>query len=129
MLMQLYVNCEGFPLPDYSAGIDRHTTWVQLTPRCFPHLVGLPCASWHNTMSALLQVPGPDWFFKCAEAMRALTSPVPILCTCMRRVVSARQRFTRREPVLRILTDLDRIRPLRTDRIRIQSKPDPDSSR
>jgi hypothetical protein len=62
---------------------------VQLTPRHFPLLVGLPCASWHNTRSVLLQVPGPDWFLKCAEAMRALTSPVPILCTCMRRVVSA----------------------------------------
>ncbi len=33
--------------------------------------------------------------------------------------------------VLRIRTDLDRIRirPLRTDRIRIRSKPDPDSSK
>jgi hypothetical protein len=43
----------GLLLPDESAGINRHTTWVQLQPHHFPALVRLPLTSWCNTKSAL----------------------------------------------------------------------------
>ncbi len=79
--------CEGLLSPDDSAGKNRHTTWVQLTPRHFPALVGLLRASWRNIRSALPQATGQVWFMKRAEATSALTPPVVILCACTHRAV------------------------------------------